>query len=65
VVTFVSAALMLGLLLTVAINLAFGGIRFTGFRANLTRAARLQIGFLAGAYFVAQAIAFGSTSFQL
>ena len=54
VVTFVSALLMLALLLSVAVHLAFGGIRFTGLRGALTRAARLQIGLLAAAYFGAQ-----------
>ena len=54
-VTFISALIMLSLLLTVAVNLAFGGIRFTGLRGALTRPARLQIGILAAAYFAAQA----------
>ena len=55
VITFISAMLMLSLLLAVAVHLAFGGIRFTGVRGQLTRPARLQIGLLAAAYFVAQA----------
>ena len=53
-ITFISATLMLALLLTAATNLAFGGIRFTGFRGVLTRAARVQIGVLAALYFAAQ-----------
>ena len=52
---FLSAVLLLAVVLSALVNLVFGGIRFNGREARISRAARIQIAVTAALYFLVQA----------
>jgi len=54
VVSFVSAALLISLLVTTATSYLYGGIRVTGREVVISKSARVHIAILAGLYIVSQ-----------
>jgi uncharacterized membrane protein (UPF0182 family) len=54
-VSFLSAALLLSALVSAAVHLIYGGIRFTGREIKIGKAARIQIAILVALYMFAQA----------
>lgn len=58
IVAFVSAVLLLGLVITLAVSYLYGGIRITGREVIISKAARIQIAIMAGLFILSQGVSF-------